>query len=327
MTGAHDYSPDPRNADVLVSVNGALLPRGEASVSVFDSGFLLGDGVWEGLRVADGSVLFLEQHMDRLFEGLAALDMPFPLGRDGLTERLFATLRANAMTDGVHVRLMVTRGRKKTPYQGPRFTVGDPTVVIIAEHKAPVPGLFEAGLSLFTVHNRRTGPAEQDQKLNSHSKLNCILACIQADKAGADEALMLDPAGFVATCNSTHFFLVRRGELWTSPPEYCLGGITRANVLRAAREAGIPTHEKRFSLTDVYGADEAFCTGTFGGVTPVREVDGREIGAARPQGPSRQTARRLRDLYKALAAREGTPIPAAPPDASGSGASGPGSTA
>ena len=308
MTGAHDYEADPRNADVLVSVNGALVPRAEASVSVFDSGFLLGDGVWEGLRVSGGGVAFLNAHLDRLFEGLAALDMPFPLGRGGLTEQLFAVLRANDMTDGVHIRLMVTRGIKKTPYQGPRFTIGDPTVVIIPEFKSTVPGLFERGLSLFTVHNRRTGPAEQDQKLNSHSKLNCILACIQADKAGADEALMLDPAGFVATCNSTHFFLVRRGEVWTSPPDYCLGGITRSNILRVAREAGIPTFEKRFSLTDVYGADEAFCTGTFGGVTPVRAVDGRVIGAARPGGPSRAMAARLRDLYRDLAARERTPI-------------------
>ena len=310
--GAHDYPEDPRNEGVLVSVNGAMVPRAEASVSVFDSGFVLGDGVWEGLRVSEGGVLFLDQHLDRLFEGLAALDMPFPLGREGLKDRLFEALRANGMEDGGHVRLMVTRGRKKTPYQGPRFTVTDPTVVIIPEYKRPVPGLFERGLSLFTVHNRRTGPAEQDQKLNSHSKLNCILACIQADKAGADEALMLDPAGFVATCNSTHFFVVRRGEVWTSPPEYCLGGITRAAVLRACREAGITATERRFSLTDVYGADEAFCTGTFGGVTPVREVDGRVIGAARPGPVGREVTTRVRDLYRSLAARERTQIPPPP---------------
>ena len=309
--GAHDYVEDPRNADILVSVNGEMVPRAEASVSVFDSGYILGDGVWEGLRVSGGGVAFLDAHLDRLFEGLAALDMAFPLGREGLTGQLFAALRANGMTDGGHVRLMVTRGIKRTPYQGPRFTVGDPTVVIIPEYKSPVPGLFERGLSLFTVHNRRTGPAEQDQKLNSHSKLNCILACIQADKAGADEALMLDAGGFVATCNSTHFFIVRRGEVWTSPPEYCLGGITRANVLGVCRDAGISVFEKRFSLTDVYGADEAFCTGTFGGVTPVREVDGRVIGAAHPGSISREVTARIRDLYRDLARRSLTPIPPA----------------
>lgn len=306
--GAHDYVPDPRNADILVSVNGELVPRDRATVSVFDSGYILGDGVWEGMRVADGGIAFLDKHLDRLFEGLAALDMPFPLGRDGLTARLMDVLHANGMTDGVHIRLMVTRGIKKTPYQGPRFTIGDPTIVIIPEYKSAVPGLFDKGLKLATVHNRRTGPAEQDQKLNSHSKLNCILACIQADKFGADEALMLDPLGFVATCNSTHFFIVRRGEVWTSPNEYCLGGITRGNIIEVCKEAGIPVFEKRFSLTDVYGADEAFCTGTFGGVTPVREVDGRIIGAARPQGPSRAMATRLRDLYKPLVRRQLTPI-------------------
>lgn len=307
--GAHDYVADPRNDAILVSVNGDLVPRGEASVSVFDSGYILGDGVWEGMRVSGGGVAFLDAHMDRLFEGLAALDMAFPLDRAGLIERLFAVLRANGMTDGGHIRLMVTRGIKKTPYQGPRFTIGDPTVVIIPEYKLPVPGLDARGLSLFTVHNRRTGPAEQDQKLNSHSKLNCILACIQAEKAGADEALMLDPAGFVATCNSTHFFIVRRGEVWTSPSEYCLGGITRGNIIRVCREAGIPVFEKRFSLTDVYGADEAFCTGTFGGVTPVREVDGRIVGAARPEPIGHRMTDRIRTLYRALAARELTPIP------------------
>lgn len=309
--GAHDYVADPRNDAILVSVNGDLVPRGEASVSVFDSGYILGDGVWEGMRVSGGGVAFLDAHMDRLFEGLAVLDMAFPLGRAGLIDRLFAVLRANGMTDGGHIRLMVTRGIKKTPYQGPRFTIGDPTVVIIPEYKLPVPGLDARGLSLFTVHNRRTGPAEQDQKLNSHSKLNCILACIQAEKAGADEALMLDPAGFVATCNSTHFFIVRRGEVWTSPNEYCLGGITRGNIIHVCREAGIPVFEKRFSLTDVYGADEAFCTGTFGGVTPVREVDGRTIGAARPEPIGHRMTDRIRALYRALAARELTPIPPA----------------
>jgi branched-chain amino acid aminotransferase len=304
-TGTHDFSDDPRNERILISVNGALKPRAEAVVSVFDSGFVLGDGVWEGLRLIDGGVAFLDAHLDRLFEGATAIDMDIGLSRAALTERLFACLRANDMRDGVHIRLMVTRGVKRTPYQDPRATIGPATVVIIPEYKLPRPEVVARGVTLFTVHVRRTGPAEQDQKLNSHSKLNCILACIQAAKAGADEALMLDPAGFVATCNSTHFFIVRKGEVWTSPPDYCLGGITRGNVLAAARQAGIPALEKRFSLTDVYGADEAFVTGTFAGLVPVRSVDGREIGQA---GAARPLTRRLTELYKALARNSLTPI-------------------
>ncbi len=305
-TGTHEYVDDPRNADILVSVNGELLPRDKAVVSVFDSGFVLGDGVWEGLRLKDGGVAFLDAHLDRLYEGAKAIDMEIGLSRDTLSEQLFACLRANAMHDGVHVRLMVTRGVKRTPYQDPRVTIGPATIVIIPEYKAPKPELQQSGIRLFTVHVRRTGPAEQDQKLNSHSKLNCILACIQASKAGVDEALMLDPAGFVATCNSTHFFIVRRGELWTSPPDYCLGGITRGNILSVARDAGIPALEKRFSLTDVYGADEAFVTGTFAGTVPVASVDGRAIGdgAALP-GP---LTTRLAALYKDLTQRSLTPI-------------------
>ncbi|MEQ9315939.1 MAG: aminotransferase class IV [Henriciella sp.] len=301
--GVHDFVYDPRNADVLISVNGELKKREEATVSVFDSGYLLGDGVWEGLRVKDGAVAFLDEHLKRLYAGAKTIDMDIGLSKDELTTRLFDCLKAQGMTDGVHIRLMVTRGIKKTPYQGPRFTITKPTIVIIPEYKQPVPEIIAKGLSLFTVHVRRTGPAEQDQKLNSHSKLNCILACIQADKAGADEALMLDADGFVATCNSTHFFIVRDGEVWTSPPEYCLGGITRGNIIRVCREAGIPVHEKRFSLFDVYSADEAFVTGTFAGVTPVREVDGRAIEHV--GGPM---AQRISGLYQDLVKRSLTPI-------------------
>jgi branched-chain amino acid aminotransferase len=305
-TGTHDYADDPRNAEILISVNGSLLPRDKAVVSVFDSGFVLGDGVWEGLRVIDGGIAFLDAHLDRLYEGAKAIDMEVGLDRSALARRLFDCLAANGMRDGAHIRLMVTRGVKRTPYQDPRVTIGPATIVIIPEYKLPRPEILTRGLSLFTVHVRRTGPAEQDQKLNSHSKLNCILACIQATKAGADEALMLDPAGFVATCNSTHFFIVRKGEVWTSPPEYCLGGITRANVLELARSAGLPAHEKRFSLTDVYGADEAFVTGTFAGLVPVREVDGRTIGdGADLPGP---LTRRLSGLYKDFARASLTPI-------------------
>ncbi|MCB1473516.1 MAG: aminotransferase class IV [Rhodobiaceae bacterium] len=303
MTSTHDYADDPRNATILIDVNGELKPRAEAVVSVFDSGFILGDGVWEGLRVMDGGIAFLDAHLDRLYEGAKAIDMEVGLSRAELSQRLFACLAANEMSDGVHIRLMVTRGIKRTPYQDPRVTIGPATIVIIPEYKQTRPEVRARGITLFTVHVRRTGPAEQDQKLNSHSKLNCILACIQATKAGADEALMLDPDGFVATCNSTHFFIVRKGEVWTSTGDYCLGGITRANVIQVASEAGYKVREKRFSLTDVYGAEEAFVTGTFAGLVPVREVDGRVIGEAPADGDrAGLITRDLSARYKALAA-------------------------
>jgi branched-chain amino acid aminotransferase len=287
----HDVS-DPRNASVLINVNGELKPRAEAVVSVFDSGFMLGDGVWEGMRVHDGRIAFLDRHLDRLFEGAKAIAMDIGLSREALTKRLYETLDANQMSDGVHIRLMVTRGLRSTPYQDPRVVVSGATIVIAAEYKEPPEGLHERGLKLFTVHVRRGDPAVQDQKINSHSKLNCILACVQAIEAGADEGLMLDPHGFVATCNSTHFFIVRKSEVWTSSGKYCLGGITRGLTLEIAREAGVPAIEKDFSLTDVYGADEAFVTGTFAGIVPVREVDGRKLTDGR--GPM---VERLQKLY------------------------------
>jgi branched-chain amino acid aminotransferase len=283
---------DPRNASVLIDINGELKPREQAVVSVFDSGFMLGDGVWEGLRVHKGRISFLDRHLDRLFEGAKAIAMDIGLSREALAARLYDTLDANQMSDGVHIRLMVTRGVRSTPYQDPRVVVGGATVVIIPEYKQSPEGIHERGLKLFTVHVRRGDPAVQDQKINSHSKLNCILASVQATQAGADEALMLDPHGFVATCNSTHFFIVRKGEVWTSSGKYCLGGITRGLALEVAREAGIPAIEKDFSLTDVYGADEAFVTGTFAGIVPVREVDGRKLTDGR--GPM---VERLQKLY------------------------------
>ena len=286
----HDVS-DPRNASILINVNGELKPRAEAVVSVFDSGFMLGDGVWEGLRVHHGNIAFLDRHLDRLFEGAKALAMDIGLDREQLTKRLYDTLEANGMNEGVHIRLMVTRGVRSTPYQDPRVVVTPATVVIIAEYKEPDPAIYQRGLKLFTVHVRRGDPAVQDQKINSHSKLNCILASVQATQAGADEALMLDPHGFIATCNSTHFFIVRKGEVWTSSGRYCLGGITRGLALEIARAAGIPAIEKDFSLTDVYGADEAFVTGTFAGIVPVREVDGRELTCRGPM------VERLQKLY------------------------------
>lgn len=296
----HEFADDPRNRDIRIYVNGEMKPRAEAVVSVFDSGFVLGDGVWEGLRVVDGHPAFLDAHLDRLYEGAKAIAMDIGLERAELTHAIYATLAANGMRDGVHLRLMVTRGIKRTPYQDPRVVVGPATIVIIPEFKNPLPATVERGLKLFTVHVRRGYPDVQDNKLNSHSKLNCITACIQAYTAGADEGLMLDPHGFVATCNSTHFFIVRKGEVWTSTGQYCLGGITRANVLAMCREAGIPALEKSLSLTDVYGADEAFCTGTFAGVVPVREVDGRVFGDGR-RGPM---VERLQGLYRAWVARD-----------------------
>src|SRR5690349_20984180 len=276
MAQMHDVS-DPRNASILINVSGELKSRSEAVVSVFDSGFMLGDGVWEGLRLHKGRLGFLDRHLDRLFEGAKAIAMDVGVSREELAKRLYETLDANGMDEGVHVRLMVTRGVRSTPYQDPRVVVGGPTIVIIPEYKQPPEGVSERGLKLFTVHVRRGDPAVQDQKINSHSKLNCILASIQATQAGADEALMLDPHGFVATCNSTHFFIVRKGEVWTSSGKYCLGGITRRLTLVIARDAGILALEKDFSLTDVYGAEEAFVTGTFAGIVPVGEIDGRQL--------------------------------------------------
>jgi branched-chain amino acid aminotransferase len=305
----HDPAIDPRNANILISINGALKPRAEALVSVFDSGFILGDGVWEGLRVVDGGVPFLRAHIERLYEGAKAIFMDVGLTPDELVSRLFDCIDANGMKDGVHLRLMVTRGVKSTPYQDPRLTISPATIVIIPEYKQPNPDKFTRGLALHTVSIRRGAPDVQDQKLNSHSKLNCILACIQAANAGADEALMLDPLGFVATCNSTHFFVVRRGELWTSGGQYCIPGITRGNMIGLARELDIPVHEKQFSLYDVYGADEAFVTGTFAGLIPVREIDGRPVRNPlsteewRSAGP---ISLRLFEAYKALCRKAAT---------------------
>jgi branched-chain amino acid aminotransferase len=301
-TSIHDFHDDVRNADIRIWVNGILKPRAEATVSVFDSGFVLGDGVWEGFRVLAGQPAFLDAHLDRLYEGAKAIALDIGMSRGKMKQAIAETLKANGMRDDVHIRLMVTRGIKRTPYQDPRACIGQATVVIIPEYKTPKPETLQAGLKLFTVHVRRGFPDVQDPKLNSHSKLNCITACIQAIEAGADEGLMLDPHGFVATCNSTHFFIVRKGEVWTSTGDYCLGGITRANVLTLCRQNGIPCFEKNFSLSQVYGADEAFCTGTFAGVVPVREIDGRVIGDALP-GPM---VLRLQQLYRELVERDVT---------------------
>ncbi|MFM2411587.1 MAG: hypothetical protein RL481_2415, partial [Pseudomonadota bacterium] len=250
------------------------------------------------IRVYKGRMAFLTEHLDRLWEGAKAIAMDIGISRAEMVSRLEQTIAANQM-DACHIRLMVTRGVRSTPYQDPRVVVSPATIVIIAEHKEPHAEVTEKGISLFTVHVRRGDPAVQDPKLNSHSKLNCITACIQATEAGANEGLMLDPHGFVATCNSTHFFIVRKGEVWTSTGDYCLGGITRGNVIKICREEGIPVFEKNFSLTEVYGAEEAFVTGTFAGVVPAHTIDGRVLTEGR--GPM---VERLQGLYKALVERD-----------------------
>ncbi len=297
--GTHEALPDERNRDVLVYVNGGFYPREEAKISVFDSGFLVGDGVWEGIRLHDGRFAFLDMHLSRLFEGAKAIGLDIGKTREELTQALRETVERNGMTTGVHLRLMVTRGNKKTPSQDPRLTVGGPNIVIIAEHKVADPGVKRAGVRLFTSTVRRPPPDTLDQKLNSHSKLHEVVALVQAIRAGADEALMLDPTGAVATCNATNFFIVRRGEVWTSTGQYSLNGITRRMVIELCRANGIPVRERAFSLTDVYGADEAFVTGTFGGITPVVEVDGRGIGAGAPG----EVTARLDALYAEAVAR------------------------
>jgi len=300
LATTHDSEHDPRNDAIKIYVNGELFPRDEAKVSVFDSGFMLGDGVWEGLRLYGGKLAFVDDHMDRLFEAAKAIDLDIGMTKPELVAALYETLAANGMTEGVHIHLMITRGKKKTPFQDPRFSIYGPTIVIIPEFKVASEATINRGIRLFTVHVHRGAPDVQDPKLNSHSKLNCIVAMIQAIKAGADEGLMLDPHGFVSTCNSVNFFIVRKGEVWTSTGDYCMPGITRAKVIQVCREAGIPVFEKNFSLVETYGADEAFVTGTFGAQTPVVEIDGRMIGDGKP-GPMFW---RIRELYKAMVARD-----------------------
>jgi branched-chain amino acid aminotransferase len=293
--GTHEALPDERNEDIFVYVNGEFYRRDEAKISVFDSGFLVGDGVWEGIRLHDGEFAFLDLHLDRLLEGAKTIGLDIGMTREEITAALRETVRRNGMESsaGVHVRLMVTRGDKKTPSQDPRLTVGGPNVVIIAEHKVADPGVKERGIRLFTSTVRRPPPDTLDQRLNCHSKLHEVVALLQALEAGADEALMLDPTGAVATCNATNFFVVRRGEVWTSTGHYSLNGITRRMIIDLCLASGVPVFERPFSLTDVYGADEAFVTGTFGGITPVVEVDGRKIGTGR-RG---DVTARLTDLY------------------------------
>jgi branched-chain amino acid aminotransferase len=292
MTSANDrsglsaqgYVDDPRNERVLVYVNGEFVPRDVATVSVFDAGFALGDGIWEGLRLVRGKLVSLDAHLDRLFEGASAIRLDIGLTREQIKSLLYETLARNNMTDGVHLRLMVTRGRKKTPNQDPRFVVAGPTIVIVAEYKTPNPESKTRGLALATSSIRCSPPEIFDMRLNSHSRLNLIRALLEALDAGADEALMLDPHGFVSSCNSTNFFIVRENELWTSTGQYCFNGITRRGILDLARANGMPAHERNFTLEECHAADEAFVTGTLGGVTPVTRIDGGTIGTGE-QGP------------------------------------------
>ncbi len=291
----HQALADERNATIEIYINGDFFPRDEAKISVFDSGFLVGDGIWEGIRLHHGVFAHLDRHLNRLFAGAAAIALDIGLDRDGVEAALRATVDRNDMHDNVHVRLMITRGDKKTPSQHPSNNIGGPNIVIIAEHKAADPDVRDRGISLFTATVRRPAPDTLDQKLNCHSKLHEVIALIQATSAGADEALMLDPTGAVATCNATNFFIINRDGLHTATGQYNLNGITSELVCEVAEAAGIPVHQHAFSLTDVYAADEAFVTGTFGGLTPVHTIDSRTIGAGE-QGPM---TIRLRELYEA----------------------------
>ena len=276
MPTTHDYYEDPRNKDIQIYINGEFFHRSEATISVLDSGFLLGDGVWEGIRLHEGKLLHFDAHMDRLFNGAELISLPINLNRNELQQAIQKTLDKNQMESDVHIRLIISRGLKKTPYQHPKVTLGDPTIVIIPEYKVANQDVARKGIKLASVETIRDYRV-QNPNINSLSKHNCIAACIEAEKKGADEGLMFDPNGYVTTCNSTNFFIIRSGEVWTSTGEYCLKGITRSTVISICKQNQIPIHEKNFSIDDVYTADEAFVTGTFAGITPVVEIDGRQI--------------------------------------------------
>jgi len=293
----HQAEEDRRNEDILIYVDGRLVAKEKATISVYDSGFMLGDGVWEGMRLYDGKWAFLDEHIERLFEAAKAIDLEMHLTPDEVKKALLGTQKANRMTTDAHARLMVTRGVKVRPFQHPSLSRTGPTMVIIMEHSKPK---IPRPIRLATVPHMRGLPMTQDPKLNSHSKLNCILACIAAEKAGADEALMLDVHGFVNTTNACNFFVVKKGQVWTSTGDYCMNGITRQKVIDLCRANDIAVFERNFSLVDTYSADEAFLTGTFGAQTPVGSIDGRQIGTGQ-MGPMTE---RLRGLYKDLIARE-----------------------
>ena len=296
----HDAEQDTRNEKLLIYVNGKLVPKSEAVVSVYDSGFMLGDGMWEGLRLYNGRWAFFDEHMDRLFNSLKSVSIDIGMGPEDVLDIVNSTAEANGMTDDAHCRLMITRGRKAKPFQHPALSRFGPTIVAIVEHSKPASSLQSKGIRLATVPQVRGLPMSQDAKYNSHSKLNCIIGCLQAEQAGADEALMLDPHGFVNTTNACNFFIVRRGEVWTSTGDYCMNGVTRQKVIDLCRANNIPVFEKNYSLYEAYGADEAFLTGTFGAQIPVAEIDGKSIGTG-----EHEMTQRIRELYKELV-RENT---------------------
>lgn len=291
----HDAAEDARNADIKIYLNGEILHRDEAKVSVYDSGFMLGDGMWEGMRLYNGRWAFFDEHMDRFFDSCKAVSLDVGMDRAGILDALTRTAAANDMHNDVHCRLMLTRGVKVKPFQHPSLSRSGPTLVIIMEHSRPADALQSRGIRLATVPQVRGLPMSQDAKYNSHSKLNCVIACLQAEQAGADEALMLDPHGFVNTTNACNFFIVRKGAVWTSTGDYCMNGVTRQKVIDLCRANDIPVFEKNYSLYEAYGADEAFLTGTFGAQTPVAEIDGKPIGTGQ-----RPVTERIRALYKAL---------------------------
>ena len=286
---------DERNNNIQIYINGSFYLRGDAKISVFDSGFLLGDGIWEGIRLVKNEWLFIDEHIDRLFEGCLAVDITLDLSRDEIKEAILETQKINNMTDSAHARLMITRGDKIKPFQQPSLSTSGINFVIIMEHSSESPN--SNGIKLVTVPQVRGLPMSQDPKLNSHSKLNCIIACIQANKAGGDEALMLDPYGFVNTTNSCNFFIVKNNEVWTSTGDYCMNGITRKKVIKLCSEHKIPIYEKNFSLVDVYSAQEAFITGTLGSLTQVISIDERSIGSPDEGWP---ITSKLRQAYKKL---------------------------
>jgi branched-chain amino acid aminotransferase len=292
----HDAPEDVRNENILIYVDGNLVPREQAVVSVYDSGFMLGDGVWEGMRIYDGHIAFMEDHIDRLLEAALYIDLEIGKTREELVQAIQDTLGANGMTNDAHIRMMVTRGKKRKPFQHPHLSVFGSTIVIIAEHSKPDDSVIDRGICLHTVPHHRGLPLTQDSKLNSHSKLNCIIALNHALRAGADEALMLDPFGFVNTTNACNFFIVKKGQVWTSTGDYCMNGITRQKVIDLCHANDIPVFERNYSLVDTYSADEVFLTGTFGAQTPVFEIDGRVIGGAKA-GP---VFHKIRKLYKDL---------------------------
>lgn len=273
MASTHDYINDKRNEDIYIYINGEFFHRSEAKISVFDSGFLLGDGVWEGIRLHNNRLIHFNNHIDRLYDGASSIAMEIHLTKKKIKAAVLETLKKNNMISNTHIRLIVSRGLKSTPYQHPKVTVSDPTIVIIPEYKKPNEETFNKGIRLASVKTRRDFTV-QDPKINSLSKMNCISACIEAEILGVDEGLMYDPNGFVSTCNSTNFFIITNNEVWTSSGEFCLNGVTRGSVIKLCKDNNIIVHEKNFSIEEVLNADEAFVTGTFAGILPVVEIDG-----------------------------------------------------